>query len=31
MGKKVGEVAEVQLPNGATCTYKVLEIGRAAL
>ena len=31
IGKKVGETAEVVLPNGGTVQYKILEIGRAAL
>ena len=31
LGKKVGETAEIQLPNGATCVYKILEIARAQL
>ena len=31
LGKKVGETAEIQLPNGATCVYKILEISRAQL
>lgn len=31
MGKKVGEVADVTLPNGGTIQYKILEIGRAAI
>ena len=31
LGKKVGESAEIQLPNGATCVYKILEIARAQL
>ena len=31
LGKKVGETAEIQLPNGATCVYKSLEISRAQL
>ncbi len=31
MGKKVGEVASVVLPNGATVSYKVLEITRASI
>lgn len=31
MGKKVGEVAQITLPTGATVSYKVLEISRAAL
>ena len=31
LGKKVGKTAEIQLPNGATCVYKILEISRAQL
>ena len=31
LGKKVGETAEIQRPNGATCVYKILEISRAQL
>lgn len=31
MGKKVGEVADVTLPNGGTIQYQILEIGRAAI
>ena len=31
LGKKVDETAEIQLPNGATCVYKILEISRAQL
>lgn len=31
MGKKVGEEAVITLPNGATVTYKVLEITRASI
>ena len=31
MGKKVGEEAVITLPNGATVTYKVLDISRASI
>ena len=31
LGKKVGETAEITLPNGATVAFKVVEITRSAL
>ncbi|HCO62540.1 MAG TPA: transcription elongation factor GreA [Clostridiales bacterium] len=31
MGKKVGATVTVNLPNGGTIDFKILEIGRAAL
>lgn len=31
LGKKVGEIAEIQLPTGKTASYKVLKISRAKL
>ena len=31
LGKKVGETAEISLPNGATVAFKVVEITRSAL
>ena len=31
LGKKAGDTAEIQLPSGATCVYKILEITRASL
>ena len=31
LGKKVGEIADISLPNGSTVQYKVLEITHAEL